>query len=626
MSHYIKPERAPPVARARLLLGALLALVVALGVGAPRAQAVPAEFFGTVSAAERWYEEAEWARIQSLGVKLFRFQYAQAAGWERVDEVVRRAALHGITMEPVILPSATRYPRKGTAEYTTFMTYVRESVQRYGPSGSFWFAHPELTARPWKIWEVLNEPNRKENNPLIEGVESVQPHHYAQLLIDASATIRAVDSSATVIVAGLDFSSRDMSPSEFLRRMYEPVTESGGWGSHTTEQVKAAFDGVGLHPYAFRTTFEAREGQVKTDIEEARATLRENGDAGLPLYITEMGWAVAGTNLESRQIVTPAEQARLLRTMFEWFAGQSDVKYVVWYLYRDTSGAEWQARSGLFDASGNTREAACSFSNLAGGYACGYETATYATITQTLNGQPGYVSIGGEVLDTTPGGPAVEGVYVNINFERWNGSGWEYVDTAHANVVGGHYQYNFWAKGVGRWRTRTVLERQGSFKESQSGYHEFQIKSGYRLVSRNSNRCLSLSENRATNGTPIIQWDCSPSPNPGDGQVITLVPIESEGQYFNVKINSTGKCVDVTGVSYENGARLQEYECLGAGQTNQQWHVVAISGQPPYEALIARHSGKCMDVTGLSTRNGTQLQQWECWWGGNQQWYWQAIE
>jgi len=102
--------------------------------------------------------------------------------------------------------------------------------------------------------------------------------------------------------------------------------------------------------------------------------------------------------------------------------------------------------------------------------------------------------------------------------------------------------------------------------------------------------------------------------------------MESSGQYFEMKINSTGKCVDVTNVGLENVARLQEWECLGAGQANQLWDPTPISGQPPYEAFIAKHSGKCMDVPGLSTSNGTQLQRWECWWGGNQQWYWQAIE
>ncbi len=619
------PERAPP-RRARLL-GLLLALATALAVAAPAAQAVPAEFWGTVSIAGHWNEEAEWARIQSLGVKQFRFQYIQGGNLTQVEAIVRRAALHGITMQPVIGSSIAGFPKKGSADYTTFMTYIRESVRKFGPSGEFWSSHGELPRLPWKHWELLNEPNRHENNPrLPEGSEPPQPHHYAQVLIDASATIRAVDPTATVIVGGLDYTSPDMTPEAFLNRMYEEVINDGVWGSHTRAQVKAAFDGLAIHPYAFKNTFEQREAAIKADVVGARETLRGNGDAGKSLWITEMGWAVAGANLRAEQIVSNAEQARLLRTTFEWLATQSDVRYVVWYLYRDTSGANWQDRSGLFDASGNTRESACAFAVLASGYACGYDTATFATITQTLNGQPGYVSIGGEVLNTTPGGPAVNGATVNINFERWNGSSWQYVDTAQAAVVNGHYQYNFWAKGVGQWRTRTVLPRQGSYKESTSGYHEFQIKSGYRIVSRSSNKCLSLSENNPRSGTGIIQWDCSPAPNPGDGQVFTLVPMEAEGQWFEIKINSTGKCLDVTGGSTADGAWLQEWECLGVGQTNQQWHVTPIAGQPPYEAFMSRHAGKCMDVTGNSGANGARIQQWSCHWGGNQQWYWQAIE
>jgi hypothetical protein len=102
--------------------------------------------------------------------------------------------------------------------------------------------------------------------------------------------------------------------------------------------------------------------------------------------------------------------------------------------------------------------------------------------------------------------------------------------------------------------------------------------------------------------------------------------MEAEGQWFEIKINSTGKCLDVTGGSTLDGAWLQEWECLGVGQTNQQWHVTPIAGQPPYEAFVARHSGKCMDLTGSSRLNGARIQQWTCSWNGAEQWYWQAIE
>ena len=33
---------------------------------------------------------------------------------------------------------------------------------------------------------------------------------------------------------------------------------------------------------------------------------------------------------------------------------------------------------------------------------------------------------------------------------------------------------------------------------------------------------------------------------------------------------------------------------------------------PNVFAIVARHSGKCLDVPGASTTDGTRLQQWSC--------------
>jgi hypothetical protein len=134
---------------------------------------------------------------------------------------------------------------------------------------------------------------------------------------------------------------------------------------------------------------------------------------------------------------------------------------------------------------------------------------------------------------------------------------------------------------------------------------------------------MSLSANSGTNGTGIIQWDCSGNPSPGDGQVFTLVPMG--GNYYEIKINSTGKCVDVTNVSTADGAWLQEWDCLGPNQANQLWQNVELANQPGWFAFIAKHSGKCADLTGPSSNNGVRIQQWSCHWGSNQQWRFEAI-
>jgi glucosylceramidase len=75
-----------------------------------------------------------------------------------------------------------------------------------------------------------------------------------------------------------------------------------------------------------------------------------------------------------------------------------------------------------------------------------------------------------------------------------------------------------------------------------------------------------------------------------------------------------GKCVDVAGANSANGTAVQLYDCNGTGA--QQWTVAADGS---LQAL-----GKCMDVTGAGTANGTQVQLYDCNGTGAQQWRHQA--
>lgn len=71
-----------------------------------------------------------------------------------------------------------------------------------------------------------------------------------------------------------------------------------------------------------------------------------------------------------------------------------------------------------------------------------------------------------------------------------------------------------------------------------------------------------------------------------------------------------GKCVDVAGSSSANGTPVQLYDCNGSSA--QQWSFEADG--------TARALGKCLDVTGMSTADGAQLQLWDCAGGANQRW------
>lgn len=230
---------------------------------------------------------------------------------------------------------------------------------------------------------------------------------------------------------------------------------------------------------------------------------------------------------------------------------------------------------------------------------------------EVLNGQPGYVNVNGYVK---AGAYPLAGKALNVNYQKEVGPNqWETKSTAHPTLNSeGYYAYPNMAVSTGNWRVRAVLPASAPFAESASSYHYFTIKSGYQFVFRNANKCMSLHANLPADGTPMLQWECG-APDPNMGQTFTLVP-RGNGYYY-VEINSTDKCVSVHGALQAQGTGILQWPCQGG--TNQEWQVVAIAGQAPWNALIARHSGQCASMTG--NQNGASLVQWGCAWAPTQQ-------
>jgi glucosylceramidase len=75
-----------------------------------------------------------------------------------------------------------------------------------------------------------------------------------------------------------------------------------------------------------------------------------------------------------------------------------------------------------------------------------------------------------------------------------------------------------------------------------------------------------------------------------------------------------GKCVDVAGANTANGTAVQLYDCNGTAA--QRWTVAADGS---LQAL-----GKCMDITSAGTANGTQIQLYDCNGTAAQKWQHQA--
>ncbi|MGW6640718.1 family 16 glycosylhydrolase, partial [Streptomyces cyaneofuscatus] len=102
---------------------------------------------------------------------------------------------------------------------------------------------------------------------------------------------------------------------------------------------------------------------------------------------------------------------------------------------------------------------------------------------------------------------------------------------------------------------------------------------------------------------------------PGDPDSSTRFPQQLIVDYVRVSTDTTtpppgaktirgigGKCVDVAGASSANGTAVQLYDCNGTGA--QQWDVRS-------DGTI-RALGKCLDAKDGATANGTLVQLWDC--------------
>ena len=90
---------------------------------------------------------------------------------------------------------------------------------------------------------------------------------------------------------------------------------------------------------------------------------------------------------------------------------------------------------------------------------------------------------------------------------------------------------------------------------------------------------------------------------------------DAGSEYFRIVNRNSGKCLDVYAALTADGANVVQWACNNG--TNQQWQVFRTGN---FAELRARHSGKCLDVNAVSTVNGGNIQQWTCNGAANQQW------
>ncbi|MEV4313176.1 glycosyl hydrolase family 18 protein [Actinocrispum sp. NPDC049592] len=218
--------------------------------------------------------------------------------------------------------------------------------------------------------------------------------------------------------------------------------------------------------------------------------------------------------------------------------------------------------------------------------------------------------------------PAVFAAVDWLNIMAYDGG------SPHANYDWSINAANFW-KGRGLPANKTVL---GVPFYSRPGYLTYA-----QLVAMNPNNanvdCVNANgAQQCYNGLPtirrktqwamanaggIMNWELSQDTSGSTSLVSAIYETANGGGGPNPPTGKTGpitgiggKCVDVAGANSANGSAVQIYTCNGTGA--QTW-TVGTDG-------TIRALGKCMDVSGAGTANGTVIQLWDCNGTGAQGW------
>jgi Ricin-type beta-trefoil lectin domain len=332
---------------------------------------IPADFYGVQWGHPHDMHETKGANMaQRSGAKYLRVDILNNDfDWEQFDTLFYLAAKRGIKILPHL--GAGVIPKKENGDRQKWIEKVKEAVGRYGHNGSFWNLHSDLAQYTPTWWEIWNEPNWYENGWLQSdgnGNEQkvVRPDIYGELLQEASDAVKGLDSQAQILAGSLlsvgpDTTSERMLVSEFISGM--------GHGS--------AYDALSVHPYAFRDNdgnipgdnwseaakaryVEEVAKKVLGNIRKAREALKGVGLSNRPIWITEIGWPVPGTNYGGdgdkgkHPPIPQLIQRDLINDTFrriEEKAGNGaddlNIDRVIYYNLQDYNDDHWDHHTGL---------------------------------------------------------------------------------------------------------------------------------------------------------------------------------------------------------------------------------------------------------------------------------------
>ena len=197
-----------------------------------------------------------------------------------------------------------------------------------------------------------------------------------------------------------------------------------------------------------------------------------------------------------------------------------------------------------------------------------------------------------------------------IMMNVWNGKGvdeWLKHYNGRAPLTAQYDWISYTAPGTGSSQNTNTSSNNNNYSNSSSG--SFNAGQKYVIKSVNSGKALDVSGRSMDNGGNIIQYAYG-----GGNNQKWYLEKQSNG-YYVIKSVHSGKVLDVAWGSSDNGANVQQ--CQYYGNACQQWELRKVGSS---YAIISRNSGKALDVSGRSTANGANVLQWSYSGASNQLW------
>jgi hypothetical protein len=146
----------------------------------------------------------------------------------------------------------------------------------------------------------------------------------------------------------------------------------------------------------------------------------------------------------------------------------------------------------------------------------------------------------------------------------------------------------------------------------EAGQIEYGVS--YRIINKTSGKALDVSSFSQEDGAIVHQWDVSGAANQH------WYVIEN-GSGVQLKATHSWRCLDVPAGNTANGVQMQQWGCIG--NTNQRFQITS-KGSGFFE-VRAEASGKCLDYAG-DPNVPAKIHQWDCHGGDNQLWQFVKVQ